>query len=183
MKHQAAIDRIRANRYTRSDLKRMRTYAESKLRSGDQDAQAVLDAIDQAAPIDDYIVFMGFCPAADMSNRLDLEWKKTGTCTFSFLESERQLDRFNNIWAGDLIVLKKRQVIGKSMKLFGHGRVTGVKFDPQGKRYLLMDWAPQEQVIEVPLMGCNSTVDVKTAEQVAAEMPKQFYDWLKEVKP
>jgi hypothetical protein len=53
--------------------------------------------------------------------------------------------------------------------------VTGIKHDQENNRYLEMNWYPQEEVIEVPLMGCNSTVDVRTIEQVEAEMPAQFY--------
>lgn len=180
MKHQAVIDKIKKSKqYNRAELIRMRANAESKLQQGDLDVQAVLDAIDQAEPLDDHIVFMGFCPGATLENRLDTEWKKTGTCTFIFLESKYQLERFNNIWPGDLIVLKKRQSFGKTMQLYGHGRVTGVKYDPNGNRYLLLSWSSQEQVIEVPLMACNSTVDIKTIEQVEAEMPESFYTWLK----
>lgn len=180
MKYQSTIEKIRAKQYKRAELVRMRANAASKLDQGDKDAQAVLDEIDSAQPTDDHIVFMGFCPGATLDNRLDIDWKKTGTCTFTFLDSEHQLERFNNIWPGDLIVLKKRQVFGKTMQLYGHGRVTGVKHDSQGNRYLLMNWSSQEQVIEVPLMGCNSTVDVRTIEQVEAKMPESFYTWLKQ---
>jgi hypothetical protein len=41
-----------------------------------------------------------------------------------------------------------------------------------------MNWSTQDQIIEVPLMGCNSTVDVRTIEQVEAEMPVDFFSWL-----
>lgn len=146
--------------------------------SGDFEAKLVIDEIDAAAPLDTNIVFMGFCPSADFNNRMDTAWKEKGICTFVHLDSEHQLERFNNIWTGDLIVLKKRHEFGKSMRLYGHGRVAGVKYDLKGNRYLEMNWADQDQVIEVPLMGCNSTVDVRTIEQVYAEMPKYFYDWL-----
>jgi hypothetical protein len=179
MKYQSTIDKIRSKTYSRAQLVRMRANAEDKLQQGDKDAKTVLDEIDRTEPTDESIVFMGFCPAATMDNRLDIEWKKNGICTFIFLDSPHQLERFNNIWPGDLIVLKKRHVFGKTMQLYGHGRVTGVQYDTRGDRYLLMNWSSQAEVIEVPLMACNSTVDVKTIEQVEAEMPESFYTWLK----
>ena len=64
------------------------------------------------------------------------------------------------------------------MKLYGHGRVKAVAYDDDQIRYLKMDWFDQDQVIEVPLMGCNSTVDVKSIEMVEDEMPQEFYEWL-----
>lgn len=179
MKYQTNIERIRSKTYSRAELTRMRTNVEGKWKQGDKDAKVVLDEIDRTEPMDDVIVFMGFCPGATMDNRLDIEWKKNGVCTFVFLDSQHQLERFNSIWPGDLIVLKKRHAFGKTMQLFGHGRVTGVQHDSEGNRYLLMNWSNQDEVIEVPLMGCNSTVDVRTIEQVEAEMPELFYAWLK----
>jgi hypothetical protein len=41
-----------------------------------------------------------------------------------------------------------------------------------------MDWSQQQTVIEVPLMGCNSTVDIRTTEQVESQMPPEFFDCL-----
>jgi len=34
------------------------------------------------------------------------------------------------------------------------------------------------EVIEVPLMGCNATVNVVSAEKVEREMPEEFSQWL-----
>lgn len=145
---------------------------------GDRDAQAVLDEIDRATPADRYVVFMGFCPGADFENRLDVGWREQGVCTFVFHESEQQSERFSGILAGDLIVLKKRERFGETMRLYGYGRVTGFKCDADGHRYLTMEWSPEQTVIEVPLMGCNSTVDIRTMEQVESQMPPEFFDWL-----
>src|SRR5271163_61950 len=78
MKHQKALERIRAGRCTREDLVRLHENAARLLATGDNDAQFVLDAICQAIPTDQYIVFMGFCPSADFANRLDIGWKKDG---------------------------------------------------------------------------------------------------------
>lgn len=178
MKHYKVIERIRSNIYSRSELVKLRINAELMFKNGDIDAKLVLEEIDIASPTDKFMIFMGFCPSADPSLRLDLEWKEKGICTFIHFNSKAQLQRFNNIWPGDLIILKKRQLIGKTMQLFGYGRVTGVKFDDEKNRYLEMNWSCQDQIIEVPLMGCNSTVNIKTIEQVEAEMLTEFYSWL-----
>lgn len=178
MKHQKTIDKIRSGTYTRSELIKLRRNAENLRENGDKDAAAVVAEIDTASPTDKAIVFMGFCPGANFDNRLDIEWKEKGICTFIFLESQQQLERFNDIWPGDLIVLKKRHQFGKTMLLYGHGRATGVKYDSENNRYLEMDWSSQEEIIEVPLMGCNSTVDVRSIERVEAEMPAEFFSWL-----
>ena len=155
MKHQKTIDKIRNGVYTRSDLIKLRTNAEVMQKKGDADAAAVIAEIDTATPTDKSIVFMGFCPGADFNKRLDIEWKKEGICTFIFLSSEQQLDRFNDIWPGDLLVLKKRHQFGKTMLLYGHGRATGIKRNQDNTRYLEMDWSTQGRIIEVPLMGCK----------------------------
>jgi len=178
MKYQKIIDRIRSGKYTRSELIRFRKNAEDLQKKGDADAMTVIAEIDVASPTDKTIVFMGFCPSADFGNRLDIEWKEKGICTFAFLDSKQQLSRFNDIWPGDLVVLKKRHQFGKTMLLHGHGRATGVKYDQDHNRYLEMDWSAQDQIIEVPLMGCNSTVDVRTIERIEAEMPIEFFSWL-----
>jgi hypothetical protein len=31
---------------------------------------------------------------------------------------------------------------------------------------------------EVPLMACNSTVDIKLMSQVEEQMPEEFFEWL-----
>ena len=179
MKYIKAVERVRSGEMSRSDLARLKRNAEQKLATGDEEARQVLDAINNATPTDSYVLFMGFCPGADFSERLDTEWKKQGICRFDYLESEHQAERFNSICKGDLVVLKKREKFGKTMKLYGHGRVKTVAYDDDQIRYLKMDWSDQDQVIEVPLMGCNSTVDVKSIEIVEDEMPQEFYEWLK----
>lgn len=178
MRHQKILDKIASGAYSRADLVRIRHNAEDKIREGDTDAQAVLDAVGSATPADKRIVFMGFCPDADIANRMDIEWREQGICTFIFHDSAQQSARFNEIWCGDLIVLKKRQVFGKTMRLYGHGRVTGIAHDDEGHRYLRMAWSMQDEIIEVPLMGANSTVDIRDMDQVEAEMPDEFFRWL-----
>lgn len=149
-----------------------------KFKIGDADALEVMSAIDIAKPVDSYILFMGFCPGADFSERLDIEWKKKGICRFDYHESEHQVARFNSICAGDLVILKKREQFGKTMKLYGYGRVKDIAYDVENVRYLVMDWSAQTDIIEVPLMGANSTVDIKSMEIVEGEMPNEFYTWL-----
>jgi hypothetical protein len=121
---------------------------------------------------------MGFCPGADFDNRLDIEWRQRNICTFVFHESEQQSERFGSIWPGDLIVTKKRHRFGETMQLFGYGRVAGFHYDEDGHRVLEMNWSDQQEVIEVPLIGCNSTVDIRTMEQIEAQMPEEFFAWL-----
>ena len=76
------------------------------------------------------------------------------------------------------MILKKREKFGKTMKLYGHGRVRCVAYDKDERKYLLMNWSDQNEEIEVPLMGCNSTVDIRTIEAVEEEMPEEFHAWL-----
>lgn len=181
MKYKSILEKISAGKLSRSELQDLRNNALEKFNSGDEDASEVMSAIDIASPIDTYIVFMGFCPGADISNRLDTEWKAQGICRFDYLESEIQAERFNRVRVGDVVVLKKRELFGKTMNLYGHGRVAGIEHDLENIRFLKMLWSPQSQVIEVPLMGCNSTVDVRAMEAVEAEMPEKFFTWLAQV--
>ena len=179
MRYDRAIHRVKSGDMSRADLRKLKRNAESKLDSGDEDAREVLQAINRATPADSYILFMGFCPGADFSQRLDTDWKEQGICRFDYVESEQQLDRFNTICPGDLVVLKKREQFGRTMTLYGHGRVRLVVYDENDRRYLEMDWSDQKEIIEVPLMGCNSTVDIRTIEAVEDAMPEEFWSWLK----
>ncbi|GAA5188927.1 hypothetical protein [Ferrimonas gelatinilytica] len=179
MKYEKIIDRISSGIMSRTDLVKLKANADRKLSEGDLEAKHVLNAINNATTTDEYVLFMGFCPDADFNNRLDIGWKENKICRFDYLDSERQLERFNSICKGDLVVLKKREKFGKTMKLYGHGRVSSVSYDENNIRFLNMDWSSQDQIIEVPLMGCNSTVDIKSIESIEGEMPEDFYDWLK----
>lgn len=179
MKYEKTIEHIKSGKLLRAELVKLKRNADEKYANGDIDAKEVIDAINNATPTDSYILFMGFCPGADFRNRLDIEWKEKGLCRFDYLKSERQLEKFNTICKGDLVVLKKMEKFGTTMKLYGHGRVISVSYDENNIRYLIMDWPDQEDIIEVPLMGCNSTVDIKSIEVVKDKMPKEFYEWLK----
>src|SRR5258707_15868065 len=99
-KYQRIIDNIRAGKHSRAGLNNMETNARRALKKGDQEAQLVLDAILQAKPRDQYYLFMGFCPNAELANRLDIEWKAQGICTYAPDEtwltpaSEKQAELF-----------------------------------------------------------------------------------------
>lgn len=179
MKYKQVIERIESGELTRVELASLRENASKKLVEGDADAKAVLLALDRAVAKDAYIVFMGFCPAADLANRRDTQWREEGVCTFDYDESVAQMERFRDIVPGDLIVLKKRQVIGKTMRIYGHGRVRALRTGADGRRALDMDWSAQAEMMEVPLMGCDSTVNLRSLETVEATMPPSFFEWLK----
>jgi hypothetical protein len=179
-RYQKTLETIKTGKMSRAELTKLMANAQSKVGAGDRDALAVLEALNSAIPADEEYVFMGFCPGANFDNRLDIEWKKNGILTFVFWESEQQRDRFVAIAAGDLVILKKRHQYGKTMQLFGFGRVLRRRVADDGKSYLEMDWSKQERIIEVPLLACNSTIDVRSAEKVIASMPPDFFEWLNE---
>jgi len=182
MKYENTIKKIRDGRMTRTELRDVREKALAKKKTGDSDAHEVLQAIDHAVAQDASMIFMGFCPNAEIANRLDTAWKTHGVCTFDFDESVVQMETFRNICAGDLLVLKKVEKFGKTMRLYGHGRVKAAKEGNDGRRYLEMQWSPQERVIEVPLIGCQSTVNLRSMESVEAAMPDEFFTWLEEAE-
>ncbi len=177
-KYHKVISRVLHGGMVRAELAQLRRNALAKLQQGDSAAQRVLDAINSAVPADAYILFMGFCPDANIAGRLDIQWKEQGICRFDWPESTHQQERFDSICPGDLVVLKKREQFGKTMKLYGHGRVIALATDEQNIRYLKMAWSAQHEVIEMPLLGCNSTVDIRTMNVVEAEMPAEFFQWL-----
>jgi hypothetical protein len=179
-KYHKTIASIKAVKFSRTELARIRTKAIAGVEGGDRDAQVLLDALDSSMPPDEQYVFMGFCPDASFDNRLDIEWKAQGICTFIFWKSEQQSDRFQAISPGDLIILKKRQKFAETMQLFGLGRVKRLRVDEMGRRRLDMDWSTQDRIIEVPLMACNATIDVRTAEKVLEAMPQEFFQWMAE---
>jgi hypothetical protein len=178
MKYAKVLEKISAGKMNRSDLQDLRKNALDKHRNGDVDAMKVITAIDIAKPIDTYILFMGFCPDANVNERLDIEWKEKGICRFDYPESLVQVERFNSICVGDLVILKKIAKFGKTMTLHGHGRVKEIAYDENNVRFFMMDWSNQSDVIEVPLMGAGSTVNIKAMESVEGEMPDEFYAWL-----
>jgi len=178
MKYQKQLAAIESSQYTRAELHKLLTNAEAKFKAGDDDAKIIIDAINFATPSDKEILFMGFCPDANIENRLDIEWREKGICTFDWEESETQMERFQNVRVGDKIVLKKQNINRQIMELSGHGKVTSVKRNEDGLNYLVMAWSDQERIIEVPLMGCTYTVNVKAMEAIEDQMPEEFFEWL-----
>lgn len=176
------LSRIGSSHLSREELSSLRANALKVIGRGNAAAQEVLDAINRAAPTDSYFVFMGFCPGADFSNRLDMEWKRKGICTFEFFDSERQMKRFRSIHVGDMIILKKNQERGRTMRLYGHGRVASLDKSPKGDFMLKMLWSTQADEIEVPLMACNDTVNIRELERVDKAMPDEFWRWINDVQ-
>lgn len=64
------------------------------------------------------------------------------------------------------------------MKLYGHGKVTVVYNSSEDRRVLRMNWNYTEKVLDLPLMGCNSTVNLKKPAVVLREIPLEFHEWL-----
>ncbi|MBB4223947.1 hypothetical protein [Variovorax guangxiensis] len=178
MKYQATIDQINLGKLTRDELRTMRSRAQAKLDEGDTESRTVLQALDSAVAKDSGIIFMGFCPNGDLTNRLDDEWKRQGICTFDFDDSKDQMNLFRGICAGDLIILKKSEKFGQTMSLHGHGRVVGTDTGPDGRRLLKVNWSPAGLFpSEVPMMGCQSTVNLRSMQTVEGAMPHEFFEW------
>ncbi len=179
MKYQNVVDRIQAGKLTRDELREVRQKALVQQNAGDEDASTVVLAIDGAVARDSGILFMGFCPGAELKNRLDIAWKEQGVCTFNHDKDPKQVNTFMNICAGDLVVLKIAEQFGKTMALHGHGRVAALKTGADGRRYLEMVWSDQAHILSgVPMMACQSTVNLRSMEKVEAAMPPEFFDWL-----
>ncbi|SUB58476.1 Uncharacterised protein [Phocoenobacter uteri] len=161
MKYNKTIEQIKNRKMARSELARLKVNTENIYKKGDLDAKYVINTIDSIIPTDTHIVFMEFCPNANVHNRRDIRWRSKGICEFDFFKSQKQLKKFYSVCKGDLVILKKREKFGKTMKLYGYGRVIAIAYDEYNVRYLKIQWSSQEEIIEVPLMGCNSTVDIK----------------------
>ena len=184
---------IETGKWSREEILRMKDACSRSL--GDptraEEAEALLQVIHESKIHEtkaEY-VFMGYCPGGDIENALDEEWISTGFCEFGYLDSQVQMDRFFAIVPGDILILKKRSEFGKSMEIHAWGTVTatgtrknaketktGVQF-PVGSPYLKVNWHRKE-MLEVPLMGCNYTVNIKTYDALKKEMPDEFWMWL-----
>ncbi|WP_428503377.1 hypothetical protein [Roseateles sp.] len=174
------LARIQSGLMSRDELQQLGRNAKTKAEAGDHEAEEVLQALVTATCVDTEYVFLGFCPDAQFEKRQDLEWRTSGHCSFDFLEDKAQTSRFQRIVAGDLIVLKKRHEFGKTMKLYGHGRARSPARMQGGVLLIDVQWSNQAEVIEVPLLGCNTTVDVRSLEVLRTQaMPPSFFEWLK----
>lgn len=174
---QSILNKIQNNELNRAQLCRLRENAIAASQKGNADADAIIRAIDAAGVVgsDRKLAFIGFCPAGDIDNRLDRKWVSEGICEFDFVESTHQLERFAEIMAGDTVILKKREQFGETMRLYNRGKVSEVV---QRGRLLKVDWQADCREILVPLMGCNSTVDLKSINTVEQSVAEEFWRWL-----
>ena len=131
-------------------------------------------------PLQSNYLFMGYCPGADIRRRRDEIWIKDGFCNFAFVSSQHQVNNFFKVLPGDLIILKKREKFGKTMLIHAHGKVTGLRLNKEGMRYLKVDWTQPQSPLEVSLMGCNSTVNFRSLRQVEDAQTDEFWKWLEE---
>lgn len=178
----AAINRVQKGQHSREELWQIREHALAYLARGNDDAQFLIDEINQTpvAPLHRHYLFMGFCPGATLENRQDETWMSEGFCKFDFIDSTHQYNRFCKMHAGDVIILKKRDIMQQTMRLFGHGIIKRVvQSQLSVKTYFRVDWFKPETEIDVPLMACNSTVDIRKLGQVEGAMPSEFWEWLK----
>jgi len=177
------LQKIKNQGYTRVELMKIRENIIRHLKESPSDERGLarLEAIEntELLPAESQYVFMGFCPGATLENRQDTEWLEKGICKFDFVQSEHQLRRFLDIMPGDIVILKKREEFGKTMRIFAHGQVKAAKTSRINLPYLEMDWEKPKEFLEVPLLGCNSTVDVRSLERVESEMPPEFWEWLR----
>lgn len=174
------IERIQSGELDRGQLQQIRDNCKRLASKKPKETAEIMALIDQTMPSDKAIAFMGFCPGADFSRRQDIEWKEKQICEFHYYEDKTQTEDFMNICVGDLIVLKKIEKFGKTMMLFGKGRVTGMKYDDDDRRYLTMNWSNSEEQIEVPLMGCYKTVCIRDMKVVADHQSDDFFEWLEQ---
>jgi len=144
-------------------------------------AQQYLDVIAETEipPSMAEYIFMGYCPGGQIERALDEMWIKDSYCDFTYVESQVQMDKFFNIVPGDILILKKMLIDTQEMDISAWGRVKSIHTSKQtGIPYLRVEWTPKE-ILRVPLMGCVATVNVRSLEKVEAEMPVEFWDWLK----
>jgi hypothetical protein len=177
MKYQKQLDAIKSGEKDRAWLASIKEKAEGLVAKGDAEAKLILDAIDDAQPSDRFYVFMGFCPDANLDNRLDREWKEEGICYYEDTSQEGQMDTFCSLHIGDKIILKKQNINKQIMTLHGHGRIVGIDRSNE-LPVMKMNWSDQEEIIEIPLMGMTRTVGKKTLEEIQGVVPEYFFQWL-----
>ncbi len=179
-RHAKTVEHIKSSLLTRSEILAMERSATVLIEKGDTGAQDILDALAKVAERDRNIVFMDFCPGGVLRNRLDLDWKKWGNCTFEFQPGNDQLQTFNSIPEGALVILKKVQQVGETMRLYGHGRVNSVTHLPSSGNILHMDWLKEQKYeIEIPILGCVNSVNFVAKDSLDKRELQEFWDWLR----
>lgn len=176
-----AMKNVSDGKYNRAELLNLKMNAETYL-SEKPEIFDLLELISNTAvpELELEYVFLGFCPGADLKRRRDTEWIKRGFIDFHFIESKSQMAKFEAIHPPDKIILKKRQKIGKTMIIHAFGEVTHSNLDKtSGLTNHSVNWKITDDPLEVPLLGCNSTVNIRSIEQVDENMPEEFWQWLK----
>ncbi len=175
------LEKLKNGIFTRGEMLQLRDSASKLAQKGNVIAQAVVDIIhNKELPTHEVAyLFMGFCPGATFRNRKDEYWIREGICKFDFLEDYSQMKKFTTVLKGDFVILKKNKEFGRTMELFGHGRVLEVcRRKSDELTYLRVDWSDQKQILEVPAMGCTKTVNIRPFEKVKARMHPDFWRWL-----
>jgi len=185
------IERIILGKCSRSEILRIREKASNIIKNAIDKPTKVNEAKAKEAtedllacdshmpePLSSQYNFMGFCPGADIKNRRDVMWREQGTCDFHFGESEGQVMAFSLQVPGDWIILKKVEEFDKTMTLYGFGKINKRLMDEKGFTYFQVNWNDQSEKMLVPLMGCNSNINMKTLKRVEKVMDKEFWDWI-----
>jgi hypothetical protein len=186
------VERIVSGKCSRSEILRIRENAiniieaeidnpieknEAKIEEATKDLLACDSNMPE--PLSSQYNFMDFCPGQEIKNRRDILWREQGTCNFDFGESEGQRTAFSLQVPGDWIILKKMNESSENMTLFGFGKITKRSMEARGFTFFDVDWNNQSQEILVPIMGCNSNINMKTLERVKKVMGEEFWAWLR----
>ena len=186
-----SIERIVSGKCSRSELLRVREEAsnliklaidkptqENKAKAKEADEALLACDSNMPEPLSSQYNFMNFCPEGNIKRRSDIMWREQGICNFHFEEIGGQMTAFSLQVPGDWIILKKVQEKDITMALYGFGKITKRLVDKKGFTYFDVSWNDQAQEIIVPLMGCNSNINMKTLDRVKKVMDKVFWDWL-----
>jgi len=122
-------------------------------------------------------LFIDFCANNDITQRLDLAWKEKGICELDQMEGTSLDKDLKNLSAANHVILKKNNPNGETMNLFGYGLIRSIKRDDHGKSYLSVWWSKQEQVIEIPLMNCQSNINPISNEEICASLTEKELDY------
>ena len=185
------IERVISGKCSRSEILRIRESANNIIKNAidkpskenetkAKEATEALLACDShmPEPLSSQYNFMGFCPGDDIKKRRDAIWREQGICDFHFGESEGQMTAFSLQVPGDWIILKKKEKLNETMSLYGFGKINKRLIDEKGLTHFQVNWNDQSEKMLVPLMGCNSYINMKALKRVEKVMPKEFWDWI-----
>ena len=179
-----AIKNVSDGKYNRAELLNLKLNAENYLSKNPRIFDLLELISNTSVPeLELEYVFLGYCPGADLKRRRDTEWIEKGFIDFHFIESKSQMARFEAIHPPDKIILKKREKIGKTMIIHAFGEVTHSNLDrTSGLTSHSVNWKITDDPLEVPLLGCNSTVNIRSIEQINENMPEEFWQWLRKAR-